>query len=226
MTRLLILVEGQSEEIFVKKILASHLADHGVFVEPIVLWTKRLTAGGGYRGGVSNWNQIRNNLLRLTYDTDAWTTTLIDFYGLPDDVPGYHEARLPGNPRDRVIGLEACLANEIKHQRFIPFLALHEFEAWIFCNPEVLAKHFDRADLTEKAAQAVAIAGEPELINHGRDTHPKARLHAMATGYKETSDGPTLMKKIGIPSIRAACPHFASWLSRLEVLGQGKISEM
>jgi len=51
MTRLLMLVEGQSEEIFVKQTLTPHLADHGVFVQPIVLWTKRLGSGGGYRGG-------------------------------------------------------------------------------------------------------------------------------------------------------------------------------
>jgi hypothetical protein len=78
-------------------------------------------------------------------------------------------------------GLEARLAAEINNQRFIPFLALHEFEAWVFCNAEVLAKHFDRADLAEKVADAIAVAGEPELINHGKDTHPKARLQAMAT---------------------------------------------
>ncbi len=221
MTRLLMLVEGQSEEIFVKQTLAPHLAGHGVFVQPIVLWTKRLGAGGGYRGGVSNWNQIKRSLLPLTFDTDAWITTLLDFYGLPEDVPGYQEALKPGNPRERVTCLEARLAAEINHQRFIPFLALHEFEAWVFCNPDVFAKHFDRSDLAEKVANAVVLAGEPELINHGKATHPKARLQAMATGYKETSDGPTLMGKIGIAAIRAACPHFAAWLTRLQALGAG-----
>ena len=218
MTRLLMLVEGQSEEIFVKQTLAPHLAGHGVFVQPIVLWTKRLGAGGGYRGGVSNWNQIRRSLLPLTFDTDAWITTLLDFYGLPEDVPGYQEALKPGNPRERVTGLEARLAAEINHQRFIPFLALHEFEAWVFCNPHVIAKQFDRSDLAEKVVDAIVLAGEPELINHGKHTHHKARLQAMATGYKETSDGPTLMGKIGIVAIRAACPHFAVWLQRLEDL--------
>lgn len=221
MTRLLMLVEGQSEEIFVKQTLAPHLLQHGVFVQPIVLWTKRLASGGGYRGGVSSWNQIRRSLLPLTSDTDAWVTTLLDFYGLPEDVPGYQDALLPGNPRERVTGLETRLAAEINHQRFIPFLALHEFEAWVFCNATVLASHFDRSDLADKVTQAVAYAGEPELINHGKNTHPKARLQGMATGYKETSDGPTLMGKIGIQAIRAACPHFAEWLVRLERLGGG-----
>ena len=117
--------------------------------------------------------------------------------------------------------METRLAAEINHQRFIPFLALHEFEAWVFCNATVLASHFDRSDLADKVTQAVAYAGEPELINHGKNTHPKARLQGMATGYKETSDGPTLMGKIGIQAIRAACPHFAEWLVRLERLGGG-----
>lgn len=221
MTRLLMLVEGQSEEIFVKQTLAPYLAERGVYVQPpIVLWTKRIPSGGGYRGGVSNWNQIRRSLTPLIFDTDAWVTTLLDFYGLPDDVPGYQQARGPGNPRENVLALQEQLVTEINHPRFIPFLALHEFEAWVFCAPDVVAAHFDRANLAEKVQQAIVHAGEPEFINHGETTHPKARLKAMAAGYKETSDGPTLMNKIGIPAIRAACPHFAAWLDRLEALGQ------
>ncbi|QIL80933.1 DUF4276 family protein [Diaphorobacter sp. HDW4A] len=221
MTRLLMLVEGQSEEIFVNKTLKPYLAEKGVFIEgPIVLWTKRLPSGGGFRGGVSSWKKILDSLLPLTRDGNAWVTTLLDFYGLPDDVPGYQNARGPGNARDRVVQLQEQLGAEIQHPRFIPFLALHEFEAWVFCAPEIVAAHFDRANLAAKVQQAIDHAGEPELINHGETTHPKARLKEMATGYKETSDGPTLMGKIGIPAIRAACPHFDSWLQRLEALAQ------
>lgn len=221
MTRLLMLVEGQSEEIFVNRTLKPYLAERGVYIEgPIVLWTKRLPSGGGYRGGVSSWKKIQDSLLPLTKDGNAWVTTLLDFYGLPDDVPGYQEARGPGNPRDSVVALQAQLANEIKHPRFIPFLALHEFEAWVFCAPDVVATHFDRSGLAVNIRQAVEHAGEPELINHGETTHPKARLKALSVGYKETSDGPNLMHKIGIPAIRASCPHFAMWLDRLEALGQ------
>jgi hypothetical protein len=221
MTRLLMLVEGQSEEIFVKQTLTPYLAERRVYVQPpIVLWTKRISSGGGYRGGVSNWHQILRSLAPLTFDSDAWVTTLLDFYGLPSDVPGYQIAGGPGNPREKVVALQEQLFAEVNCPRFIPFLALHEFEAWVFCAPKVVAAHFDRESLAAHVEQAVFHAGEPEFINHGENTHPKARLKAMATGYKETSDGPTLMGKIGIPTIRAACPHFAAWLDRLEALAQ------
>lgn len=63
MKRLLMLVEGQSEEVFVKQTLTPYLAELGVYVQsPIVLWTKRMPGVGGFRGGVSSWNQIRKNL--------------------------------------------------------------------------------------------------------------------------------------------------------------------
>ena len=221
MTRLLILVEGQSEEIFVKRILAPHLAQHGVYVQsPIVLWTKRLPSGGGFRGGVSNWNQIRRNLLPLTRDGDAWLSTLLDFYGLPEDFPGLPEALGAGDPREKVAGLQERFAEELNHQRFIPFLALHEFEAWLFSAPAAVEAHFGKARLADQLHTVVQQAGAPELIDHGANTHPKARLHSLVSGYKETSDGPTLLEKIGIAPVRAACPHFDGWLNQLEALGE------
>lgn len=222
MTRLLMLVEGQSEESFVKRTLAPHLAQHGVFVEsPIVLWTKRLPSGGGFRGGVANWSQIRHDLLPLTRDGDAWVTTLLDFYGLPKDFPGLPEALGAGDRREKVAGLQERFAAELNHQRFIPFLALHEFEAWLFSAPDAVETHFGKAHLADQLRTVVQQAGAPELINHGADTHPKARLRSLVDGYKEASDGPTLLEKIGVAAVRAACPHFDGWLSRLEALNGG-----
>lgn len=220
MTRLLILVEGQSEEIFVKRTLTPYLAQFGVYARTIVLWTKRMSDGGGFRGGVSHWEQIRKSLMPLTKDADAWITTLLDFYGLPDDFPGYGEAFGAADPRKAVIDLQTRFAAEVRHERLIPFLALHEFEAWIFSAPETVADHFSRAILADKVRNAVKEAGEPELINHGEHTHPKARLRNLSSGYKETSDGPMLLDKIGIPVIKRSCPHFAAWLSQLELLGR------
>ncbi len=220
MTRLLILVEGQSEEIFVKHTLTPHLAQFGVYVQqPIVLWTKRLHGGGGFRGGVSNWGQIRRNLQPLLADGNAWISTILDFYGLPEDFPGLSDALRYGEPYAQVQALQMRFASELPHRRFIPFLALHEFEAWLFSAPDVIGAHFGQPALAAQLRSVVEQIGAPELINHGPDTHPKARLRGLVADYKETSDGPTLMEKIGIDVIRANCPHFNDWLRRLEALG-------
>jgi hypothetical protein len=221
LTRLLMLVEGQSEEAFVKATLAPWLADRGVFVQgPTLLWTKRLAAGGGHRGGVGNWDQIRRNLMPLLGDGDAWVTTLLDFYGLPGDVPGQAMAQTGEQAHERAARLQQEITTALGHPpRFIPFVALHEFEAWMFAEPTVVATHFDSLASAARLANEVPTPGGPEAINQGRDTHPKARLRKHFPSYKESSDGPTVLSKIGIPAVRAKCPHFAAWLTRLEALG-------
>ena len=215
------LVEGQSEEAFVKQTLAPWLAQSSVFVQgPVVLWTKRLPAGGGYRGGVGSWEQVRKNLAPLLRDGDAWVTTLIDFYGLPEDLPGLAQHKGQGLAREQVINVQSEMAGAFGHPpRFLPFLALHEFEAWMFVEPAVVSAHFGSPALAARLAAEIPEPGGPEAINHGPDSHPSVRLSRHCPSYKKTSDGPTVLGKIGIPAIRDRCPHFAGWLARLEALG-------
>jgi len=46
-----------------------------------------------------------------------------------------------------------------------------------------------------------------------------ARLSKHCPAYKKTSDGPTILAKIGIEAIRSQCPHLSGWLARLEAVG-------
>ena len=220
MTRLLISVEGQTEENFVNDTLAPYLAKYRVYATPSLVWTRRDKSGGGFRGGAVTWGKIHNHLTMLSRDTDAWVTMIYDFYGLPGDCPGYQEAHQPGDPRQRVIELQNRIGTESGHPRLIPFFSLHELEAWLFCAPEVVAEHFGQAKLAKKIQEVVKKAGEPEGINHGTTTHPKAQLKRVFPGYREVADGSTLMGKIGIAAIQDACPHFAAWLDTLEQLGK------
>lgn len=214
MTRLLVLVEGDSEELFVKRMLAPLLAGHSVYATPTLVETRRL-AGGRKFGGGNRWPKVRNSLKPLLADSGAWVTTLLDFYGLPDDFPGVREAC---ELKDVAL-LEQRLAESLDHpRRFIPFFALHELEAWYFSAPEKIGEHFGKPYLGSLLATAASSCGGPEQINHGSDTHPSARLLALGVGFRKTS-GVSLLEKIGIPAIRSACPHFAQWLSRLETLG-------
>lgn len=123
MTRLLILVEGQSEEVFAKRTLAPHLAAFGVYASVTVLRTKRIMSGGAFRGGVTSYAKIRQNLLELLGDRNARVTTLLDFYGLPEDFPGRAAVlATPGlTAHDKAIRLQQAFADDIDQARFMPF---------------------------------------------------------------------------------------------------------
>jgi len=65
MSRVKILVEGQTEESFVNKVLFTHMANRGVFITPILLTTKRVKnrnvkersqPGRRFKAGISRLN--------------------------------------------------------------------------------------------------------------------------------------------------------------------------
>ena len=221
MVRLLILAEGQSEEVFAKRTLIPHLHEFGVHAAVTVLRTKRIMSGGGFKGGVSSYEKIRKNLNELLGDTNARVTTLLDFYGLPDEFPARGETlEMPGlSAREKARRMQAAFAEDIGQPRFIPFLALHEFEAWLFSKPEVVAEHFGKEALTTALQGIVDEVGSPEEINNGPTTHPSVRIVGLVPQFKKTSDGPAIIHKMTLANVRAACPHFDEWLTTLETLG-------
>lgn len=82
MSRLLIHVEGQTEEDFVKEVLAPHLYGCG--------YTKvsaRLVGNARQRdrrGGIRAWSAVRKDILNhLKEDTECLSTTMVDYYALP-----------------------------------------------------------------------------------------------------------------------------------------------
>lgn len=220
MTRLLVLAEGDSEELFVRELLAPHLIRFGIYASATVVRTKRLANGTTYTGG-NRWGKVCNSLRPLLGDSAAWVTTLLDYYGLPEEFPGVAETAAAGTDTlSQVRKIETSLAEALDHPaRFIPFLAVHEFEAWYFADPGQVEKFYGKPGIAQWMRQASVTAGGPESINQGKETHPSKRLEGYAMGFRKTA-GVAVLKEIGIPAIRAACPHFACWLGRLEALGR------
>lgn len=222
MTRLLVLVEGDSEELFVQNILAPHLAYFGVYARATGVVSKRLANGKKLTGG-NLWSNVQLSLRPLLADSDAWVTTLLDFYGLPADFPGVSGVAVGhGAARDRVQAVErallAAMGDRDTTRRFIPFIALHEFEAWYFAGPDKVADYFGQVEIAAMMELANHDAGGPENINHGAATHPSKRLESYGIGFRKTS-AVSVLKDIGLDAIRAACPHFNDWLTRVEALG-------
>jgi hypothetical protein len=80
--RIHILVEGQTEEIVVREVIAPALAPD-IWLQPVLLTTKRLAGAPNHKGGVSTWTKIEKDIRLLLRDSSAsHVTTLLDYYGL------------------------------------------------------------------------------------------------------------------------------------------------
>ena len=109
MKRLLILVEGPTEDRFVKDVLRPHLQERGVTPIPTILTTKKVKAGPDFKGGVRSFQQVENDLRRLLRDSAAaLVTTMFDFYGFPKSFPGWAEVT-SRQPQQRVAELEIAM---------------------------------------------------------------------------------------------------------------------
>lgn len=218
MIRVHILVEGQTEESFVRELLVPHFAKRQIYLSTVLATTKRVKVGPYFRGGITSFGKVQNDIWRLLRDSSASAvTTMIDFYGLPTDFPGV--ADLPqGNCYARVVHIQTVWAEAVGDPRFLPFLILHEFEALLFSKPESAAYYFPESTIVDQMAAIATQYGSPEEINEGPTTHPAHRLQQLAPTYQKTLHGPLLAMEMGLAAIRGVCPHFDRWLTQIEQL--------
>lgn len=215
MKRVHFLVEGQTEEVIATQILHPYYAERNVHVSCSLLATKRSARGSDHRGGVTSWERIRGDIMRLLNDSSlSALTTLIDYYAFPPDAPGMADRPVNGTPLDRVRHVERALAEAIGSRRFIPHLVLHETEAWVLADCERLAEVMGGP--CHDLARQVAQAGCPELVNDHPSTAPSKRIGAAYQEYRKTVDGPMVVDALGVAGVRALCPHADERLSDLE----------
>ena len=141
----------------------------------------------------------------------------------PGSYPGSGEAeKFRDDPYRRVEALEQSWANETGDCRFIPHIQLHEYEAYLFVDLSVLAKHFEgQQTAVLKLQESVNRIESPELIDAGPETAPSRRIIGALPRYrsKKLAVGVQAAESIGLSAIRSKCPHFSGWLARLERLG-------
>ncbi len=104
MTRLIIIVEGQTEEGFCKDLLVPHLAQFNVFAGVTIVQTRDKRTGATRGKGGGSWKRWRThivNTLDQQFQDDVRFTTMFDVYGLPLDFPGRKEALRIREPSQR-----------------------------------------------------------------------------------------------------------------------------
>ncbi|MEO1332759.1 MAG: DUF4276 family protein [Myxococcota bacterium] len=222
MKRLLVHVEGQTEETFVNKVLAPYLYTHGFSrVAARKVGNPRLVQ----RGGVQSWDSVRRDILRhLKDDTAAFGTTMFDFYGLPKSWPGRTQTASLG-PQQCAAEVETAILADVERAlgsatgpaRFVPYIVMHEFEGLLFSDCDALAEAVDRSLVAELRGIRDAFP-TPEHINDSIETAPSKRLAKLKRGYQKVLAGERAMSRMGLEIVIQECPGFARWIQRLKQL--------
>jgi hypothetical protein len=226
--RLLVHVEGQTEETFVKEILGPHLQERGyTSVGARLVGNAR---SRDRRGGIRRWDAVCKDIVRhLREDRTCISTTIVDYYALPATGNGAWPGRAdagrlvaPGNVRAETVeaALQAAIVRQMKKdfdpRRFEPFVAMHEYEGLLFSDCYALAKSLGEPVLAPQLTAIRTAFPTPEDINDSPETAPSKRIQALIQRYEKPFHGVLALLEIGMPKVRAECPHFDRWVRRLE----------
>ncbi len=228
MKRLLIHVEGETEETFVNDILSKHLYKHGYEkVSARLVGNARLRDS---RGGIRGWNTVRKDILNhIKEDAGCLTTTMVDYYGLPKTGerawPGREAAgRLPFQQKAATIqkalseDIQRELGTDFSASRFIPYVMMHEFEGMLFSDCTRFAQGICKPQLAPEFQKIRDAFNCPEEIDDSPITAPSKRVLSLVPGYEKPLLGTLAILEIGLDAIRSQCPNFKKWLECLEGL--------
>jgi len=218
------IVEGPTEQLFIRDIVVPFFAAKSIFLTPIIL------SKPGQKGGDIKFTRAINDIERhLKQRPDTYLTLFVDYYGIKKGWPGRDIT--PDENKMLSTSQKAKKVNDATMQevcqlyidyrperRFIPFIAMYEFEALLFSDSQLLA---DKLQISkDQIDNILRECGEPENINDSPVTAPSKRLEALSDRFKKTTTGITIAKEIGLQRIRDKCPIFNEWISKIEKLQQ------
>jgi len=206
MTRIIVVCEGPTEELFVRHVLGAHLGQQGTDISAMSI------------SGIKHWDFVRKMLINhARKDNEVWVTTMLDFYGLKPSFP--EQGNRIGDAAARVQRIESAMQlafqDDQRLRRIRPHLCLHEFEALLLAEPTAFGV-LPASDQAVRTLEQLVASQAPETINDGPTTAPSKRILAVLPRYTKTTDGLKVAQRIGLDTMRHRCPHFASWLSWLE----------
>lgn len=211
MKRLFIVVEGQTEEAFVKELMTPYFMQSGIYdIRPVLIQTSK-----GHKGGFVNYVHLKNDLLRLlkSQGQDVVVTTFVDFFRCPALPNQSYIDTLPSHIQ-KVEAMEKSISDDINDWRFIPYIQLHEFEALLFSSVKGFEIYFE--DQISKEIQGIIDSFDnPEEINSSPETAPSKRLIGIIPYYDKVIYGNIVALEIGLPAILSKCPRFRRWIDFL-----------
>jgi hypothetical protein len=223
-----IIAEGSSEEVFVNDVLIKHFSVMNKFVSVRKIETgwDRLNnkpAKGGF-GSIPRYKKFRNDILNWIQSDrgkeNTWYTTFVDLYAFPKDALSPYTLQIQQitTPYTKILALETTIAQDINHPTFIPYVQLHEFEAFLLVDPDrLLAMYPDEKTSITRLKKDIN-GMNPEEINESPHTAPSKRIiqHLPVYEGQKAQVGPLIAEDIGLNLLREKCPHFDEWITKLE----------
>jgi len=220
MRRVCVVCEGQTEETFVRDVLAPPLYELGLSLIPEMVETSP-----GHRGGALKYDRVKRHLRNTLRQKSApVVTTLFDLYRLDSGFPGFSEAQSQPDLSRRLEILRRALHADVVAEagchpgRFIPYIQPYEFEALLFSDVSILTS----VEPGWRSAAGVlmdvrAQAESPEYINGRPETKPAAHLERelRSPRYHKRRHGPIVAQKIGLGRIESECAFFAAWVAQI-----------
>lgn len=219
MTRVILVVEGQTEETFVNKVLTPALSMEGIYVTATRIMTSQ-TATQKFKGGLVNFAHLERDVSKLlASDQRRYVGCMVDLYKLPNTAPGYEAAAEQNDAYAKARTLQNSWTAHFANPRFIPYVQLHEFEALLYANPDAALAVTGHTALATKMHEALAqVGGNPELVNQTPAGAPSKRLLAAFSGYEKVVHGVQIAQEVGLHVMREKCTHFAAWYAQLASL--------
>ncbi len=220
MSRVYAIVEGATEESFVKGPLAEVLSLRQVYITPIILGIP------GQKGGRTSYVRVEKDILRqLKQDQRSYCTTMIDYYGLGAGFPG-SPAPAHFTNIQRVEHIERAVKDDICRKipdfrpdvRLIPYLSLHEYEGLLFSDPDAFAQAIGQSHLAYRFHGVRNDFPTPEDINNDPQTAPSKRVVDIYGAYRKVIEGTLAARGVGIRKCEESAPLFRDWLQQLEAL--------
>lgn len=209
MKRLVFIVEGNTEVNFVYQHIIPYLLGKG-FNNTMQAQTILTNPKKYKKGGVLNYEYLKNDINRTRAQGNVLVTSLIDFYALPTSFPNF------SNDKNRIGEIERGMHEDLDNTAdFIPYIQLHEVESLMFSDTKGFEFVVDEDYELQSLKEIIAEYSNPEDINNSYETAPSKRMEKIF-GYDKGADGELIFNKIGIESILEKCPRFAEWIGKIE----------
>ncbi len=219
MIRGYVICEGQTEETFIRDVIAPVLAHQQIYLTALLISTSK-----NNKGGALTYERVKRFVINSLKEKNVFITTFFDLYALDNNFPDFSESQKQSDIYKKVACLEQAFKEDVVKEnlsftnRFLPYIQPYEFEGLLFSDIAKLTEIETKWARATNELQSIRGSAEtPEHINDGYESKPSARLKKLLNNpnYRKTYHGTLAIQAIGIDKLLAECLHFSKWYNQL-----------